>query len=51
MAIAVVMDSSRRPVRLFRTYTVHKHGVLDDPYHIMLKRRGDEIGMIVVFGE
>jgi hypothetical protein len=37
--VAVVMDSSRRPVRLFRTYTVHKHDVLDDPYHIVLKRR------------
>jgi len=39
LVVAVVMDSSRRPVRLFRTYTVHKHAVLDDPYHIVLKRR------------
>ena len=38
-AIAIVMDSSQRPVRFFRTFTVHKHDVLDDPYHIMLKRR------------
>lgn len=37
--VAVVMDSSQRPVRLFRTYTVHKHDVLDDPYHMVLKRR------------
>ena len=39
IVVAVVMDSSQRPVRLFRTYTVHKHYVLDDPYHLVLKRR------------
>ena len=37
--VAVVMDSSQRPVRLFRTYTVHKCDVLDNPYLTMLKRR------------
>lgn len=39
LAVAVVMDSSRRPVRLFRTNIVHKHYVLDNPYLMMLKRR------------
>ncbi|KAL7454468.1 hypothetical protein ACHAWC_006136 [Mediolabrus comicus] len=37
--VAVVMDWSRRPVRLFRTYVVHKSDVLDNPYHMMLKRQ------------
>ena len=39
IVVAVVMDSSQRPVRLFRTIIVHKHYVLDDPYHLVLKRR------------
>jgi hypothetical protein len=37
--IAVVLDSSRRPVRLFSTSVVHKHNVLDNPYYVLLKKR------------
>ena len=37
--VAVVLDSSRRPVRLFSTSVVHKHFVLDNPYYVLLKKR------------
>ncbi len=37
-SVAIILDSSRRPVRLFRTSVVHKYDVLDNPYHMMLKR-------------
>lgn len=35
-SVAIILDSSRRPVRLFRTYVVHKCDVLDNPYLMML---------------
>jgi len=38
-SIAIVVDSSRRPVRLFSTLVVHKHRVLDNPYYVLLKKR------------
>jgi len=37
-SIAIILDSSRRPVRLFSTLVVHKHRVLDNPYYMLLKR-------------
>ena len=38
-SIAIVVDSSRHPVRLFSTLVVHKHHVLDNPYYMLLKKR------------